>query len=329
MNGEQVPISPTSIRLDASTVCQLRCPCCPTTRGEVRDSLGSGFLTLERFREIVDGSSIRHVELASWGEVFLNPHLLQILEHAARTNIALTIDGGTNLNHLPAELADALVEYRVHRITCAIDGVTQEIYAKYRSGGVLRRVLDNIHTINDAKAKRDSPFPMLRWQFVIFGHNEHEIPAAKAMASALGMEIHFKLNWTPSYSPVRDPDFVRQHTGLIASTRPEYREVRGESYRQKQRCAQLWNMPAINWDGRVLGCSVNRWGDFGSAAPDLHAVLNSEKISYARQMLLGKVGARPDIPCTRCHYYVDMKREDQWLSGEEIEIFNRELQLRT
>ena len=323
--GGQEFISPSSIRVDGSSVCQLRCPCCPTARGEIRAGLGSGFLTLERFRQIVAGSGVQHVELASWGEVFLNPHLVEILEHADRKNIKLTIDGGANLNHLPAEVADATVRYRLHGLTCAIDGASQETYARYRRGGILQRVLTNIGRINDAKSRHHSPFPILRWQFVIFGHNEHEIPAAKAMASTLGMEIFFKLNWADKYSPVRDPDFVKKHTGLAAVTRSEYRQVQGEGYRQKLCCAQLWNMPAINWDGRVLGCSVNRWGDFGVVEQSLAAAVNSERIAYARQMLLGKAAARADIPCTLCHNYRQMERDQNWLTGKDIESFTREL----
>jgi MoaA/NifB/PqqE/SkfB family radical SAM enzyme len=311
--------------VDASTVCQLRCRCCPTALGEIRAGLGSGFLTLAHFRQIVDGSGVQHVELASWGEVFLNPHLVGILEHADRRNIRLTIDGGANLNHLPMELADAIVRYRLYRLTCAIDGASQETYAKYRRGGSLKRVLENIDGINDAKSRHHSRFPILRWQFVIFGHNEHEIPAAKAMARTLGMEILFKLNWAEKYSPVRDADFVREHTGLAAVSRSEHRQLRGERYRQKLCCAQLWNMPAINWDGRVLGCSVNRWGDFGVVEHSLADAVNSEKIAYARQMLLGRAAARQDIPCTLCHNYRQMEREKNWLRGEEIESLKREL----
>ena len=315
----------TSIRLEASTACQLRCPCCPTARGEIRDALGSGFLTLDRFRDLVDGSGVEHVELANWGEVLLNPHLPGILEHAARTHVRLTIDGGANLNHLPPPLAEALVAHRLYRITCAIDGATQETYAIYRRGGDLAQVLANIDAINAAKARHRSPFPILRWQFVIFGHNEHEIPAAQAMAQARGMEIVFKLNWEEDYSPVRDPDLVKARTGLDAASRTEHHQLHGERYRQKLCCVQLWNMPAVNWDGRVLGCSVNRWGDFGVVTQDLPTTLNAEKIAYARQMLLGQVPARPDIPCTRCHNYADMQREQRWLDEEVIERLRREL----
>ena len=320
---------PASIRLEASTVCQLHCPCCPTARGEIRETLGAGFLTLERFRRIVDGSGVEHVELANWGEALLNPHLPAILAHAAQSDIRVTIDGGANLNHLPAGMVEALVVHRLYRLTCAIDGATQETYATYRRGGDLARVLEHIDAINAAKARHRSPFPILRWQFVIFGHNEHEIPAAKAMARARGMEIVFKLNWAEDYSPVRKPAVVKAETGLEAVSRSEHQQLRGERYRQKLCCAQLWNMPAINWDGRVVGCSVNHWGDFGTVTANLASTLGSDKLAYARQMLLGRAGARADIPCTRCHNYALMQGEQRWLSDEDIARCRREQSVAT
>jgi MoaA/NifB/PqqE/SkfB family radical SAM enzyme len=311
-------ISPTSIRVDASTICQLRCPRCPTTHGEIARNLGSGFLTLERFRRIVDGGTIEHVELSNWGEIFLNPHLADIVEYAFRNNIKLTADNWANLNYLSQGVADVLAEYAFYRLSCSIDGATQETYSTYRRRGCLDRVLRNIERINAAKVRHRSTFPILRWQFVVFGHNEHEIPAAKAMAREMGMEISFKLNWAEKYSPVGDPEFVKEHTGLVAASRSEYRKLSRQRYRQKLCCAQLWNMPAINWDGRILGCSVNRWGDFGVMGHMIDETANSERMRYARRMLLGEAPARSDIPCSRCHNYRHMQQDGDWLTREQV-----------
>jgi MoaA/NifB/PqqE/SkfB family radical SAM enzyme len=320
-------ISPTSIRVDASTICQLRCPHCPTTHGDIGRNLGSGFLTFGRFRRLVAGGTIEHVELSNWGENFLNPHLVEILEYAFRKNIKLTADNGANLNHLQEGVAEALVEYAFHTLSCSIDGATQETYSIHRRRGSLERVLRNVERINAAKLRSGATFPILRWQFVVFGHNEHEIPAAKAMARQLGMEISFKLSWAENVSPVRDPQFVKEHTGLAAVSRSEYRKLSGQRYRQKLCCAQLWNMPALNWDGRVLGCSVNRWGDFGAAGATIEETMNSDRMRYARRMLLGKAPARADIPCSRCHNYRHMLREGDWLTGEQVATFRAELPL--
>jgi hypothetical protein len=55
-------------------------------------------------------------------------------------------------------------------------------------------------------------------------------------------------------------------------------------------CHELWDMPQVNWDGKVLGCCRNFWGDFGGNAftDGLIESLNNEKIAYARKCCAGR-----------------------------------------
>jgi hypothetical protein len=175
-------------------------------------------------------------------------------------------------------------------------------------------VLENIRTINALKRRYRSPYPFLRWQFVVFGHNEHEIPAARRLAAELKMDFSPKLTWDDEFSPIRDRDLVLRETGLDAASREEHRRDTGQDY-SLGICTTLWTNPQINWDGKVLGCSRNFWGDFaGNAFTDgLRAAVNSEPIRHARAMLRGKAPARDDIPCTTCEIYLDMRRRGRWL----------------
>src|SRR5262249_11595654 len=45
----------------------------------------------------------------------------------------------------------------------------------------------------------------------------------------------------------------------------------------------------------------------------LLAAINSDKMRYARDMLLGHRPARDDIPCTTCEIYLGMRRRGRWL----------------
>jgi MoaA/NifB/PqqE/SkfB family radical SAM enzyme len=174
---------PRKIRLEASSFCQLRCPSCPTTTGAINPAVGSGFLRFDNFRALIDDNpSIDHIELSNYGEILLNPHLLKILEYAWSKAVAITFSNGVNLNHAKDELLEGLVKYRVCHITCSIDGATPETYQIYRVRGNFDRVIENIERINQFKRKHSSELPKLTWQFVVFGHNEHEIPAARQMA---------------------------------------------------------------------------------------------------------------------------------------------------
>jgi MoaA/NifB/PqqE/SkfB family radical SAM enzyme len=312
-------VQPTQIGLEASSFCQLRCPSCSTTKGAIDAVIGKGFLRFEDFRSLVDlNPSLQQIELSNYGEVFLNPHLLEILKYAHCKGVSLTMWNGVNLNNAKDAVLEGLVKYGVRRISCSIDGASAETYRKYRVGGDFNTVIANVERINHYKQIHRSELPQLRWQFVVFGHNEHEIPLAREMARSLGMIFATKISWDAKISPIRDPEFVRAETGERAVTREEYNRIHGKAYLSSI-CHQLWDLPQINWDGKLLGCCRNIWGDFGGNVftDGLVESLNNEKISYARDMLRGKKPARDDIPCTTCKLYHAMRDRSQWIEKSE------------
>lgn len=304
--------------MEASSRCQLRCPSCPTTTKAIDPAVGSGVLKLADFERFIDSNpSVRKIELSNYGEVFLNPDLLSILRLAHQNGITVNISNGANLNHVSDEVLEALVLYRVENMTCSIDGASQETYAQYRVRGNFDRVIENVRKLNNYKAAHRTPFPRLKWQFIVFGHNEHEIPRVKELARELDMEMFFKLTWDSSFSPLRNVEWIKSQTGLTVASREEYAEKNGADYKSEI-CRQLWNEPQINWDGKNLGCGRNFWGDFGGNAfmDGLLAVLNHPKIRYARQMLQGARPPREDIPCTTCDIYQGMRARGQWVEPD-------------
>jgi len=314
------PIAPVSLQIDASSRCQLACPTCPTAEGRTQATLGVGRLRLDDFRGLLDREPrIAHVELSNYGEMFLNPELPEILACAHEREVVVSGSNGVNLNFAREEALEALVKYRVRALTCSIDGATPETYARYRVRGSLPRVLRNVDRIRELRRRHRAAFPLLDWQFVVFGHNEHEIEAARRMARERGMDFVPRLSWDPDHSPVREAERVRRGTGLLAATREEYRERHGAEY-TRGICLQLWHAPVLNWDGRMLGCCVNHWGDFGSNAFEegLAASLAHPRLEHARRMLMGRAEPRPEVPCTTCDHYAELRERKHWLTPEEV-----------
>jgi MoaA/NifB/PqqE/SkfB family radical SAM enzyme len=142
-------VQPSRIRLEASSFCQLRCPTCPTTERKIDAVVGKGFLRFEDFRSLVDlNPSLQEIELSNYGEAFLNPHLLQILEYAHRRGVGLTLENGVNLNHAKDAVLEGLVKYAVRLVRCSIDGASPETYRKYRLRGDFNTVIANVERIN-------------------------------------------------------------------------------------------------------------------------------------------------------------------------------------
>jgi MoaA/NifB/PqqE/SkfB family radical SAM enzyme len=104
-------IKPRGIRLEAATVCQLKCPSCETAQGITHEKLGSGFLKLKDFEKLVDENTwVSTIELSNWGEIFLNPDLSDIIQYAYENNVALRASNGVNLNTVKEKILEDLVQ---------------------------------------------------------------------------------------------------------------------------------------------------------------------------------------------------------------------------
>jgi hypothetical protein len=322
-------LKPKKICLEASTVCTLNCPTCLNAGGEIGKKLGRGFLRFEDFKEIVDKNpQIYNIELSNWGEVFLNKELVKIMEYAFINNIALSAAKGSNLNNVDEDIIEAMVRYKFRKITCAIDGASQETYSIYRVNGNFNKVIENIKTINRYKEKYNSFFPKLHWRFIMFGHNEQDIGKAREMAKKLKMTFSTKLSWGNLYikgkdfSPIKNAELIRKESGFGVLNREEYWEKYKKEY--KNCCLPFWTEPCINYDGRLLGCSVNYWDDYGNVLRDgLDECLNSSKASYVREMLMGRKKLKDNIPCNICEHYRWKEKKKIWLKTRDIKKFYR------
>lgn len=313
-------VRPRAMQIEASSFCQLRCPSCPTTSGAIHPAVGSGFLRPDDLRAVLDANpAIREIELSNYGEIFLNPRLLDILRLCEQRGVAVSAHNGVNLNHVRPAVLEGIVRHKMRLLSVSIDGATQATYQQYRVKGRLDSVLANIVRINAWKRRLGSDLPLLRWQFVVFGHNEHEIDDAKAQAEALGMVFAAKLSWDDQVSPIRDADRLRRLLPEQAATRDEYRARVGRDY-VAGICHQLWDSPQVNWDGKLLGCCRNFWGDFGANVfrDGFIPAVNGERMRHARAMLRGDAAPRDDIPCTTCDIYQTMRRSGSFLRRHNL-----------
>lgn len=290
---QDIRFSGNSIRLDVSSICQLQCPCCPQSTGAMQ-TLGKGFLSFDNFKKLLNKNpEIKNIEISNWGEIFLNPEFNQILAYAHQKGVTLDADSGVNLNTVADETMEALVKFQLHSLRISIDGATPETYQLYRRGGNFNRVIQNIKTINSYKKQYTSRYPLLTWQFVIFGHNQHEIEVAHDMARGLEMDFVIKESWARTFSPLKN---VRQVS----------KNIKRDKF--SIWCAQFWSNPQIHFDGKLLGCCCNLWGDFGNVFEEgLKECIESKKYQDVIKMLLGRKNITSDMPCLKCRYQYNIK----------------------
>lgn len=301
--------------IDICTKCQLRCVSCSTSKGIIRNGfVREGCMTFHDFACIVDANpEIKHIELSNWGEIFLNPDILRIMEYAFAKGISLYCSNGSNFNYVPDEVLEGLVKYQFKCLNLSIDGATQETYSQYRIKGNLENVLSNIRKLNWYKVFYRSEFPKLSWQFIIFGHNEHEIAQVKRLCNELGMAFNPKMNHS-DFSPVINTEKIKEETGLAYASREEYRRIYGTEY--KHPCYQCLFSPQINWNGEVLGCCVNKWKSLGNAKTQtLHDIMDSDLYQSMIQFLFGNGPLTESMPCYDCPNLQKVKEQPLTLNG--------------
>ncbi len=304
---------PKKIRLEACSLCQLNCPECQTRLHEKqapKDWLG--YLKYEDFKKFVDNNKFREIELANKGEIFLNPELDEIIKYANLKGIRLTADTGVNFNDVSETTLENLVKYKFKRISISIDGATPETYSIYRRGGDFNKVINNIKKVNQFKEKYASEFPRLTWNFIVFGHNEHEMESAKKKAKELGMKIHFPRNYALEYSPIKNKKLVEKQTNVkLINSQNDLFEEKNLRKRDFFSCNLLFNTPQIDYNGDLLGCcSIQTKNLKANAFKDgLLNALNSSNMIYAKHMLTD-LSTKPknDIPCVGCMKYEILKK---------------------
>ena len=313
---------PKNIQLDASSICQLSCPECWRNTCSTANKLG--FLEFKNFKNLVDNYKIEKVELSNKGEIFLNPELDKIIEYSYEKGIKLSAWNGVNGNYISDKVAELMVKTEFLGFQLSIDGATNDVYKIYRVGGDINKVFENVNKINFYKKKHKSDYPFMTYKFIVFGHNEHEIPLAKELFPKYGFaNIKFVTNYAPDYSPVKNKKFVKEQTGLnFDDLQDQYISDREEKKTNWFPCKTLWDYPAIAYDGALLGCCAtnhnNCFSNVNVFKDGYLKAMNCEDIRYAKKMLVYKAKEKDNIPCTSCYLYKKLKKSNITLTEEDI-----------
>lgn len=182
----EVRAYPLQLTLDTTSVCNLKCPLCPTGMG-ILDRTQS-VMDFDLYRRIIDTLSpyLYMVNLFNFGEPLFNKRLPEYIAYARSKGVYTSIS--TNLTFLSEERAEALIRSGLDHLLLSIDGLSQDTYEQYRIGGDLTKVLANLHRLMATRKRLGSTSPMVEWQYLVFNHNKHEVPNVEAFARSHGVD---------------------------------------------------------------------------------------------------------------------------------------------
>mgnify|MGYP000863195263 FL=1 len=245
---------PTSISLEPTTSCNLRCPECPS--GLRNFTRPTGMLTQETYQKVIDelAPSLSYLIFYFQGEPYLNPKFLEQVKYASQKRIYTATS--TNAHYLDDKQAKATIESGLDRLIISIDGTSQETYEQYRIGGKLEKVIEGTRNVIKWKKELKSTTPHVIFQYLVVKPNEHQLEEVKTLAKDLGVdEVAFKTAQIYDYENGSELiPTIEQYS--------RYKQLPNGKWKIKNKlinhCWKMWHSCVITWDGKVVPCCFDK-----------------------------------------------------------------------
>lgn len=288
---------PWAASIEPTTHCNLRCSECLS--GMQSLSRPKGNMKMDVFRRIIDHLSPNLIYLTLYfqGEPFLNPQFSEMVKLARQRRIFVSTS--TNGHFLNDQNISQIMESGLNHLIISLDGLDQQTYQKYRQQGNLDVVIAGINRLVAAKKANKTLFPIVELQFLVMGHNQHQIREMKEFARNSGIDkLAFK---TAQVNNFQDGN------ALIPTlkSKSRYKQLADNSWVLKMKprdfCHRIWSSLVVTWDGKAVPCCYDknagyRFGDL--LEESISKIWKNQQIASFRKKILEN---RNDIDiCRNC-----------------------------
>lgn len=264
---------PWVLNLDTFNGCNLKCPFCPTGTSQLERAKAR--LSVDRAKRVIDlvKEHVLEIRLYNWGEPFLNPDIFEIIRYAHDAGLYTIIN--SNLSVKVPDLARRVVESRLDRLQASVDGLTQQTLQTYRRKSDAELVFANVRALAAERARQGAATPVLSLAFLVFRHNEHELPQLESKRREIGADIFY-----PRRAFIFHESFVPEH--------PDYQPMQAVF---TGTCDYLYSELTVEATGAVSPCCANmsdQW-DVGNIDQigDLHSFWNNATYRAMRAFVGG------------------------------------------
>jgi radical SAM protein with 4Fe4S-binding SPASM domain len=242
---------PRVMRLEASSVCNLKCMYCPT--GTKHDN-SRGKMSMEVFGRIVDEiksyNKVDVVVLYHGGESFLNKNIFRMIRKLKSIGIRL-VKTNTNGMLFNEKMLAEVVDSGLDTITFSLDGFSPQENNQIRRGADYFKIAKTIKRLIALKKQMNSDTPEIRIanlqvpdEEIIYAGEEISTPQYLLNDFAeFKDEIIFEQNYIYKWPGYECSD------GYILIEPPEAREVELPSY-----CDSIVQLITFRWNGDVVPC---------------------------------------------------------------------------
>lgn len=176
------------VHVEATGKCNARCPMCSRydKLGNLHAGIEETHLPKELFYKFFDRdfcSQLKHVYFSGiYGDPCIHPDLLEFCEYLISHGIQVNVD--TNAGYRKPEFWSKLALAGVH-VNFAVDGLANTNHL-YRRDVNWEIVEANMRAFSEAGGSA-------QWNFIVFAHNEKDLPAAKQLSIDLNFDFRIKI----------------------------------------------------------------------------------------------------------------------------------------
>lgn len=178
----------TTVHLEVTERCNASCPQCARNinGGEINPLLHDAELTLGDVKKILKPEFIKQLKrlymCGNYGDPISARDTMEIFQYIRSHNEKMQLSFHTNASakttewwsQLPAAMG------KNHYVVFSIDGL-EDTNHLYRQGTVWKKIIENATAFIKAGGKA-------RWDYIVFGHNEHQVEEARSLATTMGFE---------------------------------------------------------------------------------------------------------------------------------------------
>ena len=240
--------------LETGTVCNLKCPTCPTPRHLINRPIKN--VDLETFKRIIDNihKDTYFLSLFWTNEPLLNPHMPEMIRYAKSKNLYTCIS--TNATTLDAKTSKKLLDSKLDEIYLCLDGLTKESYEAFRTGARFETVYKNIVDFLTMKRNGHYRRPYTVLQFIVNRQNQNQIDEIKGFVREYGVdELALKSFGLPAHIPKEEREKLGNLFIPIGNAKSRYHvDSEGEVSTEAKHCSLVDNHIACLMDGRLSIC---------------------------------------------------------------------------
>lgn len=308
----EVGYLPSTISIEPTNRCNLRCLHCHHADPAHPSRQKSGFMDMAVYRKIID--EIRHwashITLNVHGEPLLHKNIVDMVRYAKRCGLSVSLL--TNGTMLKPEVTHALVEVRLDRIVFSFEGSCSEIHEKVRYGSNFKRTLGNILYFMIHNQRHGTPPTFICMSMVDSMYTHEDSQAYKEYFSKLPINTIF-LNKALNFSG----------TTKFGREVPVSQKIH-LPFHEQPACRLPWELMTVCWDGSVSACPVDHTEThiIGNVAMEsLEAIWNSERMQKFRQCHIdrdfGWIEAQGTL-CSGCNARLDDPEYDLFNSRDLV-----------